>query len=67
MQEPQAQSLGGEDPLEKDMAAYSSILAWEIQDRGAWHAAVHGVEKSPLDLTNYTTPLGMFGFHGWFL
>ena len=52
MQEPQAQSLGGEDPLEKDVAAYSSILAWEIQDRGAWHAAVHGVEKSPLDLTN---------------
>ena len=24
------QSLGGEDPLEKEMATYSSILAWEI-------------------------------------
>ena len=24
------QSLGGEDPLEKEMAAHSSILAWEI-------------------------------------
>ena len=23
-------SLGGEDPLEKEMATYSSILAWEI-------------------------------------
>ena len=23
-------SLGREDPLEKEMAAYSSILAWEI-------------------------------------
>ena len=23
-------SLGGEDPLEKEMAAHSSILAWEI-------------------------------------
>ena len=51
MQESQVQSLGGEDPLEKDMAAFSSILAWEIQDRGTWHAAVHGVEKSLLDLT----------------
>ena len=24
------QSLGGEDPLEKEMAIYYSILAWEI-------------------------------------
>ena len=24
------QSLGQEDPLEKEMAAHSSILAWEI-------------------------------------
>ena len=24
------QSLGGEDPLEKEMATYSSILAWRI-------------------------------------
>ena len=24
------QSLGGEDPLEKEMAARSSILAWKI-------------------------------------
>ena len=24
------QSQGGEDPLEKEMAAHSSILAWEI-------------------------------------
>ena len=23
-------SLGGEDPLEKDMATHSSILAWRI-------------------------------------
>ena len=27
MQEIQVQSLGGKDPLEKEMAAYSSILA----------------------------------------
>ena len=30
MQETQVQSLGQEDPLEKGMAACSSILAWEI-------------------------------------
>ena len=30
MQEAQVQSLGWEDPLEKEMATHSSILAWEI-------------------------------------
>ena len=30
MQETWVQSLGGEDPLEKGMANYSSILAWRI-------------------------------------
>ena len=30
MQETQIQSLGREDPLEKGMATYSSILAWRI-------------------------------------
>ena len=30
MQEAQVQSLGQEDPLEKEMATYSSILAWEM-------------------------------------
>ena len=29
-QEAQVQSLGLEDPLEKEMATHSSILAWEI-------------------------------------
>ena len=29
-QEMQVQSLGREDPLEKEMATHSSILAWEI-------------------------------------
>ena len=28
MQETQVQSLGWEDPLEKEMAAHSNILAW---------------------------------------
>ena len=30
MQERQVRSLGGEDPLEEEMAIHSSILAWEI-------------------------------------
>ena len=30
MQETQVTSLGQEDPLEKEMATHSSILAWEI-------------------------------------
>ena len=39
--------LGWEDPLEKEMATHSSILAWRIpMDRGAWRATVQGVAKS---------------------
>jgi len=30
VQETQDQSLGWEDPLEKEMATHSSILAWKI-------------------------------------
>ena len=30
MQEPWVQSLSQEDPLEKEMATHSNILAWEI-------------------------------------
>ena len=45
MQETPVQSLGWEDPLEKEMATHSSILAWRIpMDRGAWWATVHRVE-----------------------
>ena len=29
-QETQIQSLGWEDPLEKEMATHSGVLAWEI-------------------------------------
>ena len=30
IQETQVQPLGQKDPLEKDMAIFSSLLAWEI-------------------------------------
>ena len=46
MQETQVQSQGQEGPRKKEMATYSSILAWENpMDRGAWRAAVHGVAR----------------------
>ena len=46
-QKTQVQSLLWEDPLEKEMATHSSILAWEIpwtEEPGG--ATVHGVTKS---------------------
>ena len=44
MQEIQVLRLGWEDPLEKEMATHSSILAWRIP----WteEPTVHGVAKS---------------------
>ena len=38
MQGTLVRSLGWEDPLEKEMAIYSSILAKNPVDRGAWWA-----------------------------
>ena len=37
VRETQVRSLGGEDPLKKEMATHSSILPWKIpMDGGAW-------------------------------
>ena len=44
--ETRVQSLGGEDPLEEEMATHSSILAWKIPWTGAWWATVLGVTMS---------------------
>ena len=47
MQETRVQSLGQEDPLEKEMATHTSIVAWKNpMDGEAWRATVHGVTKS---------------------
>ena len=46
MQETRVQSLGWEDPLEKEMATHSSTLAWKIpwtEDPGG--ATVHWVAE----------------------
>ena len=44
MQETQVQSLGQEDPPEKEMATHTSILAWRIPWTGAWWAIVQGLQ-----------------------
>ena len=41
MQETQVQSLGQEDPLMKEMATHSSILAWEMP----WTGQLGGLES----------------------
>jgi len=39
--------LGQEDPLEKEMATHSSILAWKIPwKEGVWWSTVYEVAKS---------------------
>ena len=53
MQETQVQSLGREDPLEKETATHSSVLAWEIP----WTEELEGLQsmwsqKSQMQLTN---------------
>ena len=51
MWETQVQSLGLEDPLEKEMATESSILAWEIpwteESSGLWSMGVKN-SRTPL-------------------
>ena len=40
-QEMQVQSLGGEDPLEEEMATHSSIFAWRIP----WTEEIDGLQS----------------------
>ena len=44
MQETQVRSLGEEDPLEKEMATHSTILAWRI----SWTEALGGLQSTGL-------------------
>ena len=44
MQKTQVRSLGGEDPLEKEMAPPSSILAWKIP----WMEETGGLQSMEL-------------------
>ena len=52
-QQTQVGSLGQEDPLEKDMATHSSVLAWEIpwtEEPGELGST--GLQKSQTQLRN---------------
>ena len=51
MQETWVQSLGQEDPLEKGMANYSSILAWRIPWREET-GGLHRVAKNQTQLND---------------
>ena len=57
-QEMQIHSLGQEDPLEKEMATYSSMLAWEIpwteEPGGLWSMGSQsiGFQKSQTQLSD---------------
>ena len=56
VQEMQVESLGREDPLEKEMATHSSILGWEIprtEESGGLQCM--GSQKSWMQLSNKTT------------
>ena len=54
MQETRVQSLGQEDPLEKEMATHSSTLAWEIP----WTEEPGGCSPwGRTGLSSCTTPL----------
>ena len=53
--ETQVQSLGREDPLEKEVATHSSTLAWKIpwtEEPSRLHT-VHRVTKSRTRLSNF--------------
>ena len=55
MQETQVRSLGGEDPLEKEMATHSSSFAWRIPWREEPGSLQPWGHKSQTWLSDYTT------------
>ena len=63
MQETQVQSLGQKDPLEKEMATHSNILAWEIPWMRSL-ATVHVVHGS-LFVTPWATVHGVTKSQTW--
>ena len=58
MRETQVRSLGREDPLEKEMATHSSILAWRIpwtEEPGGLYSPQGRKESDMTERLHYTT------------
>ena len=55
MQESLVQFLDWEDPLEKEIATYSSTGLVNPMDRGVWQVTVYGFEKSQIPLQQIPT------------
>ena len=60
MRETRVRSLSREDPLEKEMAIHSSILAWRSNGRRSLVVIAHGVTKSRTRLSNFTHSLTLY-------
>ena len=59
MQETGVQSLGGEDPLENEIATHASILAWESHGQRSLAGTVRGISKSRTQLSNDHVYMGV--------
>ena len=68
MRETRVQSLGREDPLEKEMAIHPSTIAWKIpwtEEPGRLHV-VHGVATERLHFNSYKASPGKELFHSFY-
>ena len=63
VQETQVRSLGWEDPLEKEMATHSSILAWEIP----WTEEPGGLQSTGSQRVrhDFTFTFTLHAWHYW--
>ena len=61
MLETRVQSLGREDPLEKEMATHSSILAWKIP----WTEELGGLQSTGLKESDTTERLHFHKVYIW--
>ena len=63
MWETWVRSLGREDPLEKEMATHSSILAWRIP----WTEDLAGLQSTGRKESDTTEQLHFHFYHEWML
>ena len=63
VQETRVQSLGWEDPLEKEMATHSSVLAWKIP----WTGKPSGLQPLGLQRVGHDWATNTFTFTLWYI